>query len=66
MCNAFYCRVQKSIFNNTKFAIFGDNYILAKTIAYHNTVVSSEAERGGRRWRNEMNRGLGHLSAHIG
>ena len=27
MCNAFYCRVQKSIFNNTKFAIFGDKYL---------------------------------------
>ena len=27
MCNAFYCRVQKSIFNNTKFAIFGDEYL---------------------------------------
>ena len=27
MCNAFYCRVQKSIFNNTKFAIFGCKYL---------------------------------------
>ena len=27
MCNAFYCRVQKSIFNNIKFAIFGDKYL---------------------------------------
>ena len=27
MCNAFYCRVQKSIFNNTKSAIFGDKYL---------------------------------------
>ena len=27
MCNAFYCLVQKSIFNNTKFAIFGDKYL---------------------------------------
>ena len=27
MCNNFYCRVQKSIFNNTKFAIFGDKYL---------------------------------------
>ena len=27
MCDAFYCRVQKSIFNNTKFAIFGDKYL---------------------------------------
>ena len=27
MCNAFYRRVQKSNFNNTKFAIFGDKYL---------------------------------------
>ena len=27
MCNAFYRRVQKSIFNNTKFAIFEDKYL---------------------------------------
>ena len=27
MCNAFYCRVQKSNFDNTKFAIFGDKYL---------------------------------------
>ena len=27
MCNAFYCRVQKSNFNNTKFAIFEDKYL---------------------------------------
>ena len=27
MFNAFYCRVQKSNFNNKKFAIFGDNYL---------------------------------------
>ena len=27
MFNAFYCRVQKSNFNNTKFAIFGDKYL---------------------------------------
>ena len=27
MCNAFYCRVQKSIFSNTKSAIFGDKYL---------------------------------------
>ena len=27
MCNAFYCRLQKSIFYNTKFAIFGDKYL---------------------------------------
>ena len=27
MCNAFYCRVQKSNLNNTKFAIFGDKYL---------------------------------------
>ena len=28
MCNAFYCRVQKSIFNNTKLAIFGDKDLI--------------------------------------
>ena len=27
MCNVFYCRVQKSNFNNTKFAIFGNKYL---------------------------------------
>ena len=27
VCNAFYRRVQKSNFNNTKFAIFGDKYL---------------------------------------
>ena len=27
MCNAFYRRVQKSNFINTKFAIFGDKYL---------------------------------------
>ena len=27
MCNAFYCRVQKSIFIKTKFAIFRDKYL---------------------------------------
>ena len=27
MCNAFYCRIQKSIFNSTKFAIFRDKYL---------------------------------------
>ena len=27
MCNAFYRRVQKSNFNNTEFAIFGDKYL---------------------------------------
>ena len=27
MCNAFYRQVQKSNFNNTKFAIFGDKYL---------------------------------------
>ena len=27
MYNAFYRRSQKSIFNNTKFAIFGDKYL---------------------------------------
>ena len=27
MCNAFYCRGQKSIFSNTKFDIFGDKYL---------------------------------------
>ena len=27
MCNAFYCRVQKFIINNTKFVIFGDKYL---------------------------------------
>ena len=27
MYNAFYCRVQKSIFDNTKLAIFGDKYL---------------------------------------
>ena len=27
MCNAFYRRVQKSNFNNAKFAIFGDKYL---------------------------------------
>ena len=27
MCNAFYCRVQKFIFNNKKFAIFEDKYL---------------------------------------
>ena len=27
MCNAYYCRVQKFIFNNAKFAIFGDKYL---------------------------------------
>ena len=27
MCNAFYCPGQKSILNNTKFAIFGDKYL---------------------------------------
>ena len=32
MCNAFYCRVQKSIINNTKFAIFGDKYLSQDTI----------------------------------
>ena len=26
MCNALYCRVQKSNFKHTKFAIFGDKY----------------------------------------
>ena len=32
MCNAFYCRVQKSIFNNTKLAIFGDKYLSQELI----------------------------------
>ena len=27
MCNAFYYRVQKSNYNNTKFAIFGEKYL---------------------------------------
>ena len=27
MCNAFYCRVQKSIFNDTTLAIFLDKYL---------------------------------------
>ena len=27
MGNAFYCQVKKSIFNNKKFAIFGDKYL---------------------------------------
>ena len=27
MRNAFYCRVEKTNFNNTKFAIFGDQYL---------------------------------------
>ena len=27
MCDAFYCRIQKSIFNSTKFAIFRDKYL---------------------------------------
>ena len=27
MYNAFYCQVQKSNFNNTKFAIFKDKYL---------------------------------------
>ena len=53
MCNAFYRRVQKSNFNNTKFAIFEDKYLSQDLIVILRNIVSSvssEAERGGGRW----------------
>ena len=42
------------IFNNTKIAIFGNKYLsqdLIVILRNTHTVVSSEAERGGGRWR---------------
>ena len=49
MCNAFYCRVQKSIFNNTKFAIFGDKYFsqdLINVILRNITQLCQVRQRG--------------------
>ena len=49
MCNAFYCRVQKSIFNNTEFAIFGDEYLsqdLINVILRNITQLCQVRQRG--------------------
>ena len=48
MCNALYCQVQKSIFNNTKFAIFGDKYLSQDLIVIlpNITQLSQVRQRG--------------------
>ena len=48
MCNAFYCRVQKYNFNNTKFAIFGDEYLSQDLIVIlrNLTGLCQERQRG--------------------
>ena len=53
MCNAFYCRVQKSNFINTKVAIFGAKYISQDlTVILRNiTLLCQVRQRGvGRKW----------------
>ena len=41
MCNAFYCRVQKSNFNDTKFALFGDKYLSQDLIVILRNITRS-------------------------